>query len=134
MNIKLEIIKENEDGSALCEVEMDEAAKRYLMERGFIIMLQTALDKDPDWWTEQDEKRKVLNTFIRSSPIFAGVIDFDVVTLDVETGQMKPEYVPDSTIGGPGDRLHPNRAGYHAMGDSIDLEMLVATNRSKPKN
>jgi lysophospholipase L1-like esterase len=83
---------------------------------------------------EQDEKRKVLNTFIRSSPIFAGVIDFDVVTLDVETGQMKPEYVPDSTIGGPGDRLHPNRAGYHAMGDSIDLEMLVATNRSKPKN
>lgn len=83
---------------------------------------------------EQDEKRKVLNTFIRSSPIFAGVIDFDVVTLDIETGQMKPEYVPDSTIGGPGDRLHPNRAGYHAMGDSIDLTMLVATNRSKQKN
>ncbi len=83
---------------------------------------------------EQDEKRKVLNTFIRSSPIFAGVIDFDVVTLDIETGQMKPEYVPDSTIGGPGDRLHPNRAGYHAMGDAIDLEILVATNRSKQKN
>ena len=83
---------------------------------------------------EQDEKRKVLNTFIRSSPIFAGVIDFDVVTLDIETGQMKPEYVPDSTIGGPGDRLHPNRAGYHAMGDSIDLTLLVATNRSQQKN
>jgi lysophospholipase L1-like esterase len=83
---------------------------------------------------EQDEKRKVLNTFIRSSPIFAGVIDFDVVTLDVETGQMKPKYVPDSTVGGPGDRLHPNRAGYHAMGDSIDLTLLVATNRSKQKN
>ena len=83
---------------------------------------------------EQDEKRKVLNTFIRSSPIFAGVIDFDVVTLDIETGQMKPEYVPDSTIGGPGDRLHPNRAGYHAMGDAIDLAILVATNRSKQKN
>jgi lysophospholipase L1-like esterase len=83
---------------------------------------------------EQDEKRKVLNTFIRSSPIFAGVIDFDVVTLDVDTGQMKPEYVPDSTVGGPGDRLHPNRAGYHAMGDAIDLAVLVATNRSKQKN
>ncbi len=80
---------------------------------------------------EQDEKRKVLNDFIRSSTLFAGVIDFDVVTLDTQTGQMKPEYVPDSTIGGPGDRLHPNRAGYHAMGDAIDLEMLVATNRSK---
>lgn len=83
---------------------------------------------------EQDEKRKVLNTFIRSSPIFAGVIDFDVVTLDIETGQMKTEYVPDSTVGGPGDRLHPNRAGYHAMGDAIDLAILVATNRSKQKN
>lgn len=83
---------------------------------------------------EQDEKRKVLNIFIRSSPIFAGVIDFDVVTLDIETGQMKTEYVPDSTVGGPGDRLHPNRAGYHAMGDAIDLAILVATNRSKQKN
>lgn len=83
---------------------------------------------------EQDEKRKVLNTFIRSSPIFAGVIDFDVVTLDIETGQMKTEYVPDSTVGGPGDRLHPNRAGYHAMGDAIDLTLLIATNRSKPRN
>jgi lysophospholipase L1-like esterase len=83
---------------------------------------------------EQDEKRKVLNDFIRSSPLFAGVIDFDVVTLDTETGQMKPEYVPDSTIGGPGDRLHPNRAGYHAMGDAIDLAMLIAANRSKPQN
>lgn len=83
---------------------------------------------------EQDEKRKVLNTFIRSSPIFAGVIDFDVVTLDIETGQMKTEYVPDSTVGGPGDRLHPNRAGYHAMGDAIDFAILVATNRSKQKN
>ncbi|MEI7571115.1 MAG: hypothetical protein WCJ34_16920, partial [Alcaligenaceae bacterium] len=83
---------------------------------------------------EQDEKRKVLNDFIRTSPLFAGVIDFDVVTLDPQTGQMKPEYVPDSTIGGPGDRLHPNRAGYHAMGDAIDLTMLIATNRSKPRD
>ena len=57
MNITVNVFKENEDGSALCEVEMDEAAKRYLIERGFITMLQTALDKDPDWWTEQDEKR-----------------------------------------------------------------------------
>jgi lysophospholipase L1-like esterase len=83
---------------------------------------------------EQDDKRKALNHFIRTSPLFAGVIDFDVVTLDPETGQMKHEYVPDSTIGGPGDRLHPNRAGYHAMGDAIDLTLLVDTNRFKQQN
>lgn len=73
----------------------------------------------------QDEKRKTLNNFIRSSNIFAGVIDFDAVTLDVTTGQMRPEFVPDSTVGGAGDKLHPNRAGYHAMGNSIDLNLVA---------
>jgi lysophospholipase L1-like esterase len=38
---------------------------------------------------------------------------------------MKAEFVPDSTIGGPGDKLHPNRAGYQAMADSIDLAPLA---------
>jgi len=38
---------------------------------------------------------------------------------------MKPDFVPDSTIGGPGDKLHPNRAGYQAMADSIDLSQLA---------
>jgi lysophospholipase L1-like esterase len=33
--------------------------------------------------------------------------------------------VPDSTAGGPGDRLHPNRAGYLAMAESIPLELVV---------
>ena len=57
MIITVNCLKENEDGSAICEIEMDNVAKRYLIEQGFITMLQTALDKDPDWWTEQDEKR-----------------------------------------------------------------------------
>ncbi len=34
---------------------------------------------------------------------------------------MKAEYVPESTTGGRGDKLHPNRAGYLAMGEAIDL-------------
>jgi lysophospholipase L1-like esterase len=38
---------------------------------------------------------------------------------------MKPEFVPDNTIGGPGDKLHPNRAGYRAMANSIDLGLLA---------
>jgi lysophospholipase L1-like esterase len=73
---------------------------------------------------EQDEKRKGLNEYIRSSGIFDGVIDFDAIVTDKQTGAMKAEFIPESTTGGPGDKLHPNRAGYLAMGEAIDLEML----------
>jgi lysophospholipase L1-like esterase len=37
---------------------------------------------------------------------------------------MRDEFVPESTTGGPGDRLHPNRTGYLAMGRAIDLGVL----------
>ena len=37
---------------------------------------------------------------------------------------MKAEFQPNSTIGGPGDRLHPNRAGYAAMGNAISFPAL----------
>ncbi len=74
---------------------------------------------------EQDAQRKALNEFIRTSGVFDGVADFDKVTLDTATGEMKPEFVPESTTGGPGDKLHPNRAGYLAMANAIDLEMLM---------
>lgn len=75
---------------------------------------------------EQDDKRKALNQFIRTSPIFSSYIDFDEVILDPATGQMKPEFVPDSTIGGPGDKLHPNRVGYQAMGNAINLKQVTS--------
>ncbi|HEX4892119.1 MAG TPA: hypothetical protein VFV47_02450, partial [Hyphomicrobiaceae bacterium] len=71
---------------------------------------------------------KTLNTFIRASGLFDGVIEFDRVTFDERTGGLKPEMVPDSTTGGPGDKLHPNRAGYVAMGHAIDLESLLPKN------
>ena len=45
--------------------------------------------------------------------------------MDPATGQLRPEFVPDSTIGGPGDGLHPNRAGYQAMAGAIDLDALL---------
>ena len=70
---------------------------------------------------DQDDKRRALNGFIKTSGLFDAVVDFDAVTLDPSTGEMKPEFVPESTTGGPGDRLHPNRAGYLAMGEAIDL-------------
>jgi hypothetical protein len=37
---------------------------------------------------------------------------------------MRAQFVPESTTGGPGDKLHPNRAGYLAMGMVIDLNLL----------
>jgi hypothetical protein len=73
---------------------------------------------------EQDRKRKALNDFIRTSGTFDGVIDFDKAALDPQSGGLKPEFVPDSTTGGPGDKLHPNRTGYLAMGQAIDLDLF----------
>jgi lysophospholipase L1-like esterase len=73
---------------------------------------------------EQDQKRQELNEFIRKGGLFDGVVDFDAVTFDPHSGGLKPEFVPESTTGGPGDKLHPNRAGYLAMGMAIDLDLL----------
>jgi lysophospholipase L1-like esterase len=73
---------------------------------------------------EQDQKRQQLNEFIRKGRLFDGVIDFDAVTFDARSGGLKPEFVPESTTGGAGDKLHPNRAGYLAMGMAIDLDLL----------
>jgi len=60
------------------------------------------------------------------------VIDFDAATLDSATGEIKAMYQPNSSVGGPGDRLHPNRAGYAAMANAIDLA-LVAVRPAPPR-
>ena len=74
---------------------------------------------------EVDTKRKALNQFLRTSKIFDGVIDFDAATFDDKTGEIKPEMQPNSSTGGPGDKLHPNRAGYAAMANAIDLALIT---------
>jgi lysophospholipase L1-like esterase len=73
---------------------------------------------------EQDQKRKALNEFIRGSGVFDAVMDFDAATLDPATGQLKPEFVHNTTTGGEGDKLHPNRLGYLSMGMAIDLGLF----------
>ncbi len=70
---------------------------------------------------EEDRKVGAYNEFVRTTKLFDAVVDFNKVTLDAATGEMRPEFVPDSTVGGPGDKLHPNRAGYQAMGESVDI-------------
>ena len=76
---------------------------------------------------EQDAKREALNDFIRTGGLFDGVADFDAATLDPQTGGMRAEFVPESTTGGPGDKLHPNRVGYLSMGSVINLNLLATT-------
>lgn len=76
-----------------------------------------------------DKKRMEYNVFIRSVGIFDGVIDFDAVTRDAATGELKAPFQPNSTTGGAGDRLHPNRAGYAAMGALVDLSALFGISK-----
>ena len=73
----------------------------------------------------REVKRQMLNAFIRTSDVFDGVFDFDRATSDPVTGAMRDAFIPNSTDGGPGDHLHPNRQGYAAMADAIEIEKLV---------
>ncbi len=76
-------------------------------------------------FAEQEQKRQVYNAFIRGGGEFDAVVDFDAATLDAATGELQPQMVPESTTGGPGDRLHPNRAGYLAMAGAMDPAVVV---------
>lgn len=74
---------------------------------------------------EVEQKRRAFNDWMRNNGgVFDAVVDFDKATTDPRTGELRPEFVPASTAGGPGDKLHPNRAGYIAMGDAVDLRLL----------
>jgi hypothetical protein len=66
--------------------------------------------------------RQVLNDFIRNSGLFDGIEDFDGATLDPATGNMKTVYLPNSQFTQlPWDYLHPNHAGYNAMGLAVNI-------------
>jgi lysophospholipase L1-like esterase len=68
-----------------------------------------------------EAKRQVVNFWIRTSGDFDDVIDFDAVTRDPsDPARLLPAY--DS-----GDHLHPNDAGYEAMGNAVDLALFAET-------
>ncbi len=93
----------------------------------------TALDSTSaaHGFPEQNEKRNALNNFIRTSGTFDGVIDFDqVIVRHGDRRASRQMFVPESTTGGAGDKLHPNRAGYLAMGNAIDLDMMMGKKKS----
>jgi lysophospholipase L1-like esterase len=62
--------------------------------------------------------RQAVNQWIRTGGAFDGVIDFDALMRD-------PAH-PSRMIAGlqSGDWLHPNDAGYRAMGDAVDLSLF----------
>ena len=70
------------------------------------------------WDAAAEAKRQAINQWIRTSGWYDAVIDFDKVTRDPSAPtKLLPAY--DS-----GDHLHPNDAGYAAMGNSIDLRLF----------
>ena len=74
-----------------------------------------------------DANRMILNTYIRTSGLYDAVADFDAATLDPSTGNMKAEYLPNSQFTElPWDYLHPNHAGYMAMGEAVDLSFFAS--------
>ena len=67
---------------------------------------------------DKEAKRQAVNDWIRTSGAFDGVIDFDAALQDPESpGRIRAEF-------DKGDHLHPNDAGYEAMAEAVDLELL----------
>ena len=71
------------------------------------------------YYSDKGEQiREAVNEWMRSSGTFDGVIDFDQITRDPQNpNRFNPAY--DS-----GDHLHPNDAGYKAMGEGVDLKLF----------
>ena len=63
--------------------------------------------------------REQLNAWIRTSPVFDGVVDFDKATASpTDQTTLNPAY-------DHGDHLHPSDAGYKAIADAVSLSLFV---------
>ena len=109
------------------------AAHRQLVERahahGLKIFGATLLPfEGANYFSAEGEaKREAFNNWLRKEGAYDGVIDFDQVTRDpANPTRILAKY--DS-----GDHLHPNDAGYQAMGDAIDLKLFAGSGRAAGK-
>lgn len=73
----------------------------------------------PAWTPAGEVKREALNRWIRTSGACDAVIDFAKVI--AEPGH--PQYIDPKYDGG--DHIHPNDAGYQAMGDAVNLSLFA---------
>jgi lysophospholipase L1-like esterase len=68
---------------------------------------------------EGEAIRQTFNTWIRTGGEFDAVVDFEAAMRDPDNPKrIRPEF-------DPGDHLHPNDAGYKAMGNAIDLSIFT---------
>jgi lysophospholipase L1-like esterase len=67
-----------------------------------------------------DSVRLQVNSYLRTSTEFDGIIDFDAALRDpANPTKLRPEW--DS-----GDHIHPNDAGNEAMAKAVPLDLLLA--------
>lgn len=77
-----------------------------------------------DWTPAKESARQEVNAFIRNGGAFDAVVDMDAATRDDELpDRLRPAF--DS-----GDHLHPNPAGFAAMGSAVDLSLLPPSQTS----
>jgi lysophospholipase L1-like esterase len=114
----------NDIGAANAAVDELIAAHKQLVERAHQRGLRifgatlTPYEGAAYFTPEGETKRTALNRWIRTSGMYDAVIDFEAVVRDpAAPTKIKAEF--DS-----GDHLHPNDAGYKAMGESIDLALF----------
>jgi lysophospholipase L1-like esterase len=76
-------------------------------------------DKGNGYYSSAAETiRQAINTWIRTSGAFDGVVDFDNAVADpADPAALNPAF--DS-----GDHLHPNEAGMQALANAVDLGLL----------
>ncbi|WP_406050916.1 SGNH/GDSL hydrolase family protein [Kribbella sp. NBC_00889] len=92
-------------------------------ERGLRSLVSTitpfeGLSGTDSWTPAKEATRQAVNSYLRSSHEFDGVLDFDKVVRDpAHPSQLNPAL--DS-----GDHIHPNEAGYQAMAASVPLNLV----------
>jgi hypothetical protein len=62
MDITVKVIKELEDGGAICTLDMDKEAVQYLIGEGFLAVLKRALDS-----SESHIKPKILDEALKET-------------------------------------------------------------------
>ena len=63
----------------------------------------------------QDNRRRAFNAEVRKGVLFDDFVDLDLALTDPLTGKLHTAFNGDSTLGEPGDGIHPNRAGHAVM-------------------
>ncbi|WP_442679590.1 SGNH/GDSL hydrolase family protein [Sphingomonas sp. ASY06-1R] len=102
-----------------------QAAQRQIVDRAHahgirVIGVTLTPYKGAGYWAEKGEAtRQAMNAWIRTSGTFDGVIDFAAVVADKNDPLSFDPRFNDT------DHLHPNDAGYRAMGDAVDLKVVT---------